>query len=103
MQNLSQNSSLGEGPNIPQSPISRTFPKIPALGRGQISPKALYPEPFPKYQPRREAKNPKSAISTNFSYSVKYTTYFEGGQNIEIGGNLGNSDSGRCTYKTGIQ
>jgi hypothetical protein len=37
--NLSQNSSLGEGPNIPQSPISRTFPKIPASERGQKSQK----------------------------------------------------------------
>jgi len=39
IQNFSQNSSLGEGPNIPQSPISRTFPKIPASERGQKSQK----------------------------------------------------------------
>jgi hypothetical protein len=39
IQNLSQNSSLGEGPNIPQSPIFRTFPKIPASERGQKSQK----------------------------------------------------------------
>jgi hypothetical protein len=45
------------GAKNPKSPtIFTTFPKIAALGRGQISPKALYPEPFPKYQLQREAK-----------------------------------------------
>jgi hypothetical protein len=50
------------GPKNPKSPISATFSKMAALGRGQISPKALYTQPFPKYQRRREAQNPKNPI-----------------------------------------